>query len=111
VLDQQGTRHQYLKSIAKSIRETDVLDEAALIIGDLLQTSGYQSPNDPPQLTEHFSWTFNVSGVAHGFGWPRLVPGTQSLPGDFTSELWLTVSVCHIAIAQLQQAHQAPPVE
>jgi hypothetical protein len=112
VLAQQGRRHQHLKSIAKSIRETDVLDEAASIIGDLLRTSAYQEPNGLSQLNEHFSWTFNVySGVAHGFGWPRLVPGTQSLPGDFTSELLLTVSVCHIAIDRLQQAHQAPRAE
>ena len=112
VLAQQGARHQYLMSITKSIRETDVLDAAALIISDLLQTSGYQDPDNPPLLAEHFSWTFNIySGVAHGFGWPRLVPGTPSLPGDFTSELWSTVSVCHIAIDQLQQAHQAPPAE
>ncbi len=113
VLDQQGKRHQHLKSIAKPLRETDVLDEAALIIGDLLQGAGSQEPNGPSQqLREHFSWAFNVySGVAHGFGWPGLVPGTQSLPGDFTSELWLTVSVCHIAIDQLQQAHQAPRAE
>lgn len=111
VLAQQAARHQHLKSITKSIRETEVLDEAALIIGDLLQTSGYQDSDNSPLLTEHFSWTFNVySGVAHGFGWPQLVPGTPSLPGDFTSELWSTVSVCHIAIDQLQQAHQASPI-
>jgi len=112
VLAQQHARHRYLKSITKSIRETEVLDEAALIIGDLLHASGYQDSDNPPLLAEHFSWTFNIySGVAHGFGWPRLVPGTQSLPGNFTAELWSTVSVCYIAIDQLQQAHQAPPAE
>lgn len=107
VLDQQDKRHQHLKNITKGIRETDVLDEAASIIGDLIRPAGYHGTGGPSQLGEQFSWTFNIySGVAHGFGWPRLVPGTQSLPGDFTSELWTTVSACHIAVDQLERAHQ-----
>lgn len=47
---------------------------------------------------EHVRWMFHVySGVAHGFAWPQLVPGTQSLPGHFISEFTTAASVAHLA--------------
>lgn len=39
-------------------------------------------------LRENYSWLFHrLSGVAHGFAWPRLVPGTDSMSGHFVSDL------------------------
>lgn len=108
VLSSQRARHDALKSMTKGIRETEVLSEAAEIIADLLEGSGYEEPEAASIFSEHFSWTFNIySGVAHGFGWPRLVPGTQSLPGDFSAELVLVTSVCQLAVSELQRAHKA----
>lgn len=108
LLDPQDKRHQHLNRITERISETEVLEKAAEIMADLLKASEFEDPTSGFLLKEHISWTFNVySGVAHGFGWPRLVPGTQALPGLFTAELWITVGVCHMAIDQLQKAHQA----
>lgn len=105
LINQQNRRHQHLKRVSKNIRESEVLDEIAPIIGALLQHAGQYEPTDEGQLREHLHWVFNTySGIAHGFGWPKLVPGSQSLPGHFVSDLWLTASVSLLAIDRLRTA-------
>jgi len=105
VVDQQNRRHEYLKSVSQNIRESEVLDEIGPIVGAALQAAGQYEPTDEARLREQLHWVFNIySGIAHGFGWPKLVPGTQSLAGDFASDLWMTASVSLLAIDRLQAA-------
>ncbi len=105
VLDQQNRRHQHLKSVAKNIRESDLLDEAAPIISALLQAAGQYEPTDEARLLEQLHWVFNIySGTTHGLGWPRLVPGSPSIAGHFPSDLWMIATVSQIAIDRLQAA-------
>ena len=87
-----------------------MLTAAAEITADHLRSKGYVD-NDMMKtvLAEHYQWIFNIySGVAHGFAWPRLVPGTESMPGDFSADLWATVCAAQIAIDRLENAHQGP---
>ncbi len=105
VVDQQNRRHQHLKTVSRNIRESEVLDEIAPIVGALLQAAGQYEPTDEARLREQLHWVFNIySGIAHGFGWPKLVSGSRSLPGHFASDLWMTATVSLLAIDRLQAA-------
>ena len=98
VLSSQRGRAETLKQVAPSLGEASALERMAEVTGQLLAARDDVGPNLAAQLREHVAWTFNVySGVAHGFGWPRLVPGTRSFPGHFLVELSLISSVTHLA--------------
>jgi hypothetical protein len=106
VLKQQGRRHEHLKTLTPRPGESEILEETAKIVGDLLLAAGYDLGETQPALSEHLLWIFNMySGVAHGFAWPRLVPGTNSLAGDFSADLWITACAAQLAVDRLEKAH------
>ena len=108
VLINQNRRHAQLKATVKPVTESDLLTASAEIIADLLRSKGHVN-NDmfKTVLAEHYQWIFNIySGVAHGFAWTGLVPGTGSMPGDFSADLWATVCAAQIAIDRLENAHK-----
>jgi len=108
VIKVQKQRHEHLLTITKRATESGVLKDAAQIVGDLLVLHGYDDGRTQPALTEHLLWIFNnYSGVAHGFGWPRLI-SNQAVPGDFVADLWMTAAANQIAVDRLQKAHRPP---
>ena len=108
VIEQQKRRHDQLLSTTKKATESGLLKETAQIVGDLLLASGFDDGSTQPALSEHLLWIFNnYSGVAHGFGWPRLI-STQPVPGDFIADLWITAAANQLAVDLLQKAHQGP---
>ena len=108
VLEPQKRRHRHLESVTKRQSEATILRETAQIVGDLFLASGYDDGKEQPALTEHLLWIFNIySGLAHGFGWPRLI-STQSIPGDFAGDLWNTAATNQIAVDLMEKAHRPP---
>lgn len=73
----------------------------ACVIGEQLAAGGgadSASRASPEVLAEHITWIWHAySGAAHGFGWPRLLPGTDSMAGNFVADLGLVVPVAHLA--------------
>lgn len=68
----------------------------ASVVEEEMLRRGFQV--DPGHFGEHITWLFHVvSGAAHGFGWPRLVPGTSSMAGIFLPDFSLVASVAHLA--------------
>jgi hypothetical protein len=93
----QRERNNVVQCGAGAIREEKTLVAMATVIGEMLTANGYESPEGWP-LAELMTWIFHVySGVAHGFGWPRLVPGTDSMPGLFVPEFYMVTCVAQIA--------------
>ena len=98
VLDAQRARAESVNQGVPLLGEAVLLREMAWVVGKILAARGYADTAIAGQVSEHVAWTFNVySGVAHGFAWPRLVPGTRSLPGHFIAELLLISNVTHLA--------------
>lgn len=83
--------------------EARILDSMAEVVSKLLAAAESDAPktevdNHAKTIKEHVRWLFHVhSGIAHGFGWPRLVPSTQSLPGHFIADLTMIASLAHLA--------------
>lgn len=83
--------------------EAKTLDSAAAVIGEMLATAHgvvvEQELDDVADaIKEHVRWIFHLySGVAHGFAWPWLTPGTASLPGHFIADLTTVTNVAHLA--------------
>lgn len=83
--------------------EAKTMDSMAAVIGDMLAGTKSAVPQEnlhdvATAMKEHVQWMFNVySGIAHGFAWPRLVPGTESLPGHFVVELTTAANVGYLA--------------
>lgn len=76
--------------------EATMLRRMAVVVATKLASLGFGDTQ--AQLVEHVSWVFNIhSGVAHGFGWPKLVPGTDALPGRFIADLTLVTSMGQLA--------------
>jgi len=96
VLAEQRKRVNALKKLASLLTETATLERMAEVVGRTLPRR--EVADDPLRYKEHVAWTFNTySGVVHGFGWPRLVFGTDSLPGVFIAELGLVAGITHFA--------------
>lgn len=109
VLEQQGRRHDHLKTLTPRPIESEILEQTATIVGNLLLDAGYDVGETQPALSEHLLWIFNIySGVGHGFAWPRMVPGSNSLAGDFSADLWMTACVAQLAVDRLEKAHSRP---
>ena len=97
IMAAQRERNNVVQCGAGAIREEKTLVAMATVIGEMLTANGYESPEGWP-LAELMTWIFHVySGVAHGFGWPRLVPGTDSMPGLFAPEFYMVTCVAQIA--------------
>ncbi len=98
VLVAQRARARQVRQDAPRLGEAETLQESAVVTGQILAERGYGGTETAEQLGEHVAWTFNIySGAAHGFGWPGLVPGTQSLPGHFIAELYLISNATRLA--------------
>lgn len=103
VIAGQRARAVTVNRSSKRLGEAKTLQAVARVVGKLLADSGYDRTALPAH-GEHLAWTFNTySGVAHGFGWPRLVPGTDSAPGHFLSDLYLVTSTTQLAFEVAQQ--------
>jgi hypothetical protein len=79
-----------------------VLLSMADVIGRALVTEGQLDVGDDPRLlAEQVTWTWHTySGLAHGFAWPWLLPGTtadRAMPGDYVADLGIVVATAHIA--------------
>ena len=97
IMAAQRERNNVVQCGTGAIREEKTLVAMATVIGEMLTANGYESPEGWP-LAELMTWIFHVySGVAHGFGWPRLVPGTDSMPGLFVPEFYMVTCVAQIA--------------
>lgn len=88
--------------------EGRVLDSVSVVVGELIASqkpaaidwvAADQGVDDPASLAkEHIRWLFHTySGIAHGYAWPRLVPGTRSLPGHFIADLTMIVNIGFLA--------------
>lgn len=97
VLEPQRERNRILQSWGAPIGEEKALAAMASVVEEEMLRRGFQV--DPGHFGEHITWLFHVgSGAAHGFGWPRLVPGTSSMAGIFLPDFSLVASVAHLAI-------------
>ena len=109
VLNSQRIRAKAVAEGVPKLGEAAVLERTAAVVAQMLSTLPEYDEGVATQLREHLSWTFNVySGVAHGFAWPRLVPGTSSLPGHFLAELTIIANVTHLAFALAIRRSTAP---
>jgi hypothetical protein len=97
IMAAQRERNKVVQSGARTVGEEKTLLAMATVIGEMLTANGYESPKGWP-LAELMTWIFQVySGVTHGFAWPRLVPGTDSMPGLFVPEFYMVTCVAHFA--------------
>lgn len=104
VLSAQRERAKPVNALGPALGEAKTLQAASLVVVDLRARGPLRDDSPAPMHSEHVAWTFNVySGLAHGFGWPKLVPGTKSLPGVFTAELGLIVGVAQLAFHLFEQ--------
>ena len=98
ILAAQRERDDEVGGGAGAIGEARTLMAMATVIGELLTANGYDSPGEGESFAELMTWIFHVySGVAHGFGWPRLVPGSDSMPGHFLADLYMVTCVADFA--------------
>lgn len=87
----QRGRNDVLQNGATAVGEEKTLMAMATVVAEMLTANGYDSPAGVP--LEMMSWIFNVySGVAHGFGWPSLVPDAV-----FVADLHMVTCVAHLA--------------
>jgi len=83
--------------------EARTLDSMAEVLGNMLASANTAVPQQElddfaTTTKEHARWIFHIySGIAHGFAWPWLVPGTRSLPGHFIAEFTTTANIAHLA--------------
>lgn len=105
VLAAQRARNESVQAGAPTLGEEKMLLVMAKVIVEALAAEGHEQV-----LTEHVTWLFNVySGVAHGFGWPRLIPGSESMPGHFIADLTQVVSIAHFAFDMTARRTRANP--
>lgn len=95
VLKDQRNRFTRWNTSDRPMGEAAMLSHMAGIVSAQLAARGAQPATI---IAEHISWIFDInSGMAHGYGWPRLVPGTQDLPGHFLADLFMVASVGQLA--------------
>jgi hypothetical protein len=101
VVAAQRERNDVLQRGAAVIGEEKTLMAMASVVAETLTANGFDSPEGVP--LEIMSWIFNVySGVAHGFGWPRLVPDAV-----FVADLHMVTCVAHLAFDLTSQRSTA----
>lgn len=109
VLEQQGPRIQHLIREGPKLTETQMLANAADLLYRLMQARG-ETDVEAEHFAEGFSWVFNTySGIAHGYGWPYLMPGSEDLHGHFLADIDLIVSVAYIALHTTASRCQVDP--
>lgn len=94
IISEQKARYAGI-GIKRAPGEASTLKEMAEVVARRLELSGSEFDDS---LSEHVAWLFNtLSGVAHGFGWPNLVPGTESMSGHYISDFSRTTAIGVIA--------------
>lgn len=103
-LEEQRRLNKALQGGAQPAGEATTLKEVARVIGEQLATSGFDESAAPDVLAEHIMWIWHAySGAAHGLAWPWLLPGTDSMAGDFVADLGVVVPVTHLAFDVTQR--------
>ena len=65
--------------------------EMAESMAQLLVSGGYSETGDVGALREHLAWVWHVwSGTAHGWAWPKYVPGLEDENHDVAPGHWAT---------------------
>lgn len=94
----QRERNAMIQEGQRPSGEARILEEMASVIGAQLVASTLSPPDGGEPVAEHITWLWHTfSGAAHGFGWPKLLPGTPSMPGNYVADLGLVVSISHLA--------------
>jgi len=105
--------------VAGAPRQGDhkVLSAMADVISALLVTregAVVDNSDDPALLSEQVTWTWHTySGLAHGYAWPWLLPGTtedRAMPGDYLADLGIVVGVTHLAFEKTLERLQQPDI-
>lgn len=72
-------------------REGAMVMEMADSMAQQLISGGYSEAGDLGVLREHLSWVWHVwSGTAHGWAWPKFVPGLEDDNHDVAPGHWAT---------------------
>lgn len=93
--------------------EQGILNRTAAVAAQLLASAGLSATDaeheeNETTLKEAYQWVFNTfSGTAHGFAWPRLVPGTADMSGHFIGDFGLTVDLAYLAVDLVEQRRKA----
>lgn len=97
------------------VTDTEMIASAALIIGSWLMSHGAEE--SPEALEDHLAWVWNNwSGIAHGWAWPKYVPGREdpnvdTAPGNWILDFHTVAMILHLALNMFAQAFdpQQPP--
>lgn len=106
-----ANQEERLKAIGNRGRlgEQEILNRTAGIAAHLIASAGItptaaERSEHEVTLREGYQWIFNTfSGVAHGFAWPSMVPGTATMSGDFIADFGLTVDLACLAVDLVEQ--------
>lgn len=83
----------------KILSDSAMLRKVAVLLSEKLDDSDVRGGE---LASEHYSWIFHcMSGVSHGYGWTRLVPGTRSMSGHFVAELGSVSILARMAIHEI----------
>lgn len=105
ILTAQRDRFAQWNISSRPMGEAAMLSQMAGIVTTRLAARGFSAPDT---LAEHLSWIFDTnSGMAHGYGWPMLVPGTGDLPGNYIADLLMVTCLGQLAF-ELAQEHTDP---
>lgn len=100
IVDKQELRFSKL-----GLTNRDILSDSAMLEQVAMSIARLQDQYDDlneEALKEQYSWIFHcLSGVSHGFGWTKLVPGTESMSGHFVADFFSVASLAWIAGHQL----------
>lgn len=111
---------QYLESAKKGIAGTGrgegaiVLDMADSM-AEALVSAGHNDPGARTHLREHLAWMWHVwSGQAHGWAWPKYVPGRDDpdhdvAPGHWVTDYFQLTAIVQQAVRLLVDGLTPPP--
>ncbi|SMY01673.1 hypothetical protein [Brevibacterium antiquum] len=80
-----------------------IVEGMSAVMHDALELAGVGEELGHEFLTDHVTWLWNTySGLAHGYFWPRLLPGLaeddRRIPGDFPLDLHQIATATHMAL-------------
>lgn len=105
-LDEAQTQNDALRNGRRLPGDRAVMTGAADVIGAALAAIPNYREENPELRREHVIWLWNTySGLAHTYGWPRLMPSSgrdRRVPGDFPGDLFMVANIAHIAMLSLQ---------
>lgn len=99
----------------ESVTDTAMIASTASIIGDWLTARGADQP--PVALEDHLPWMWNAwSGIAHGWAWPKYLPGNEDpdrdvAPGSWILDFKALALIVHLALKLLADAFESRGAE